>query len=84
MMVIDWTDFPDPPSGIRSLDISEVRRVYDPELPPLVIYAGLAEDESGNLIPAVAVVEEGAGYAKLYLFSVDDKLREEDLIASLA
>ncbi len=83
MIVIDWTDFPNPPSVIRSLDIAEVRRVYDFELPPLVIYAGVAEDENGNLIPVVAVVEEGVS-AKLFLFTAEDKVREEDLIASLA
>lgn len=84
MIVIDWTDFPDPPSGIRSLDIAEVRRVYDFSLPPLVIYAGVAEDELRRVIPVVAVVEEGMGSAKLYLFTAEDRLREEDIIASLA
>lgn len=83
MIVIDWNDFPNPPSGIRSLDIAEIRRIYDPELPPLVIYAGVAEDENGNLIPVVAIVEEGTEYAKLYLFSAEDTLKKEDLIASL-
>ncbi|MEM3619251.1 MAG: hypothetical protein QW634_02825 [Candidatus Korarchaeum sp.] len=84
MMVIDWTDFPNPPSGIRSLDIAEVRRIYDFELPPLVVYAGVAEDDLGRVIPVIAVVEEGVGSAKLYLFTAEDRLREEDIVASLA
>ncbi|WP_052567881.1 hypothetical protein [Candidatus Korarchaeum cryptofilum] len=84
VMVIDWTDFPNPPRGMRSLDITEVRRVYDYELPPLVIYAGVAEDETGRVIPVVAILEEGTNVAKLYLFEEKDRVKEKELIASFA
>lgn len=84
MIVIDWINFPDPPSGIKSLDLAEIRRIYDLELPPLVIYAGIAEDNEGNLRPAVAVVEEGTGSAKLYLFTSESEIEEREVIASLA
>ena len=83
MIVIDWTNFPDPPSGVRSIDIVEVRRIYDFELPPLVIYVGVAEDEYGDLLPAVAIVEEGTDSAKLYLFLSEREIEERGVLASL-
>ncbi len=81
--VIDWTNFPDVPEGISKLDVAEVKRVYDYNLPPLVVYAGVAEDLSGNVIPVVGVVEEGSGVAKLYLLEKGEEGREKELIASL-
>ncbi len=84
MRVIDWINFPDVPEGFSNLDLAEVRRIYDFELPPLVVYAGVAEDLEGRVIPVVAVVEEGAGLAKLYILEKGDESRERELIASLA
>lgn len=80
--VIDWTNFPDVPEGLSKLDITEVKRIYDYELPPLVVYAGVAEDMEGRVIPVVAVAEEGTGIAKLYL--LEEKRKERDIVTSLA
>lgn len=84
MRVIDWTNFPDLPEGLSNLDIAEVKRIYDYELPPLVVYAGVAEDMEGHVIPVVAVVEEGTGIAKLYMLEKGEERKEEEIIASLA
>ncbi len=80
--VIDWINFPDVPEGISKLDITEVKRVYDYDLPPLVVYVGVAEDLSGNVIPVVGVVEEGSDMAKLYLLERGEEGKEKELIAS--
>ena len=79
--VIDWSNFPDVPPGFRDVDIVEVRRVYDYELPPLVVYAGVAVTDEGEEIPVIAVVEEGNNYAKLYLLT-ESKLKSEELISA--
>ena len=81
--VIDWTNFPDVPAGFEDVDIVEVRRVYDFELPPLVVYAGVAVTKEGEEIPVIAVVEEGNNFAKLYLLSRGE-LEAEELISALA
>jgi len=80
--VIDWSNFPDVPPGFKDVDIVEVKRVYDYELPPLVVYAGVAITEEGEEIPVIAIVEEGNDYAKLYLL-VDKEARAEELISAL-
>ncbi len=82
--VIDWTNFPDVPNGFSQIDIAEVKREYDFELPPLVVYVGVLEDKSGNVIPIVAVVEEGTNNAKIYLLDRETEGRKEEIIASLA
>ncbi len=81
--VIDWNNFPDVPEGFSKLDLAEVKRVYDYELPPLVVYAGVAEDREGHVIPVVAVIEEGTEIAKLYILEKGEESVERELIASL-
>ncbi len=81
--VIDWINFPDTPEGFSKVDLAEVKRVYDYELPPLVVYVGVVEDLEGNVIPTVAVVEEGTGLAKLYLLEKGEESKEKELVASL-
>ena len=79
--VIDWSNFPDIPPGFKEVDVVEVKRVYDYELPPLVVYVGVAVTEEDEEIPVIAVVEEGNNYAKLYLL-VDKKVETEELISA--
>ncbi len=81
--VIDWNNFPDVPPGFKEVDVVEVKRVYDYELPPLVVYVGVAVTNEGEEIPAIAVVEEGNNYAKLYLL-IDKETEAEELISAFA
>jgi hypothetical protein len=73
--VIYWTGFPSPPTGFEDLRVVEYKRIFDVDLPPLVIYVGTVL-EKGKELPVIVVVEEGEEGAYMYVYE-SEKAAEE-------
>ena len=77
--VIYWTGFPSPPTGFEDLRVVEYKRIFDMDLPPLVIYVGTVL-EGGKELPVIVVVEEGDNGAYMYIYESEKAVEEEKKI----
>jgi len=77
--VIYWTSFPSPPTGFEDLRVVEYKRIFDLDLPPLVIYVGTVI-ENGKELPVIVVLEEGEEGAYMYIYESERAVEEEKKI----